>query len=259
MGSECSAESETGRKIKTFGEVFMERKNTAIVLAAGQGKRMNSKVQKQFLELGGKPLLYYSLKCFQDSGMIRDIILVTGAESVPFCKEEIVEKYGLTKVTKVIPGGKERYDSVYEGLLSCENSDFVLIHDGARPFITEEIIRRGIQGVEKTSACVIGMPSKDTVKIADTQGYVAETPDRSTVWTIQTPQIFEYRLIREAHEKIRCRDMSAITDDAMVVEQETGVKVALVEGSYKNIKITTPEDLDIAEIFLKALKKMAGI
>ena len=217
MGSECSAESETGRKIKTFGEVFMERKNTAIVLAAGQGKRMNSKVQKQFLELGGKPLLYYSLKCFQDSGMIRDIILVTGAESVPFCKEEIVEKYGLTKVTKVIPGGKERYDSVYEGLLSCENSDFVLIHDGARPFITEEIIRRGIQGVEKTGACVIGMPSKDTVKIADTQGYVAETPDRSTVWTIQTPQIFEYRLIREAHEKIRCRDMSAITDDACLL------------------------------------------
>ncbi len=259
MGSECSAESETGRKIKTFGEVFMERKNTAIVLAAGQGKRMNSKVQKQFLELGGKPLLYYSLKCFQDSGMIRDIILVTGAESVPFCKEEIVEKYGLTKVTKVIPGGKERYDSVYEGLLSCENSDFVLIHDGARPFITEEIIRRGIQGVEKTGACVIGMPSKDTVKIADTQGYVAETPERSSVWTIQTPQIFEYNLIREAHEKIRCRDMSAITDDAMVVEQETGVKVVLVEGSYKNLKITTPEDLDIAEIFLKALDKLADI
>ena len=237
----------------------MERKNTAIVLAAGQGKRMNSKVQKQFLELGGKPLLYYSLKCFQDSGMIRDIILVTGAESVPFCIEEIVEKYGLTKVTKVIPGGKERYDSVYEGLLSCENSDFVLIHDGARPFITEEIIRRGIQGVEKTGACVIGMPSKDTVKIADTQGYVAETPERSSVWTIQTPQIFEYNLIREAHEKIRCRDMSAITDDAMVVEQETGVKIVLVEGSYKNLKITTPEDLDIAEIFLKALDKLADI
>ena len=237
----------------------MERKNTAIVLAAGQGKRMNSKVQKQFLELGGKPLLYYSLKCFQDSGMIRDIILVTGAESVPFCKEEIVEKYGLTKVTKVIPGGKERYDSVYEGLLSCENSDFVLIHDGARPFITEEIIRRGIQGVEKTGACVIGMPSKDTVKIADTQGYVAETPERSSVWTVQTPQIFEYNLIREAHEKIRCRDMSAITDDAMVVEQETGVKIVLVEGSYKNLKITTPEDLDIAEIFLKALDKLADI
>lgn len=229
----------------------MERKNTAIVLAAGQGKRMNSRVQKQFLELGGKPLLYYSLKCFQDSGMIRDIILVTGAESVAFCKEEIVEKYGLTKVTKVIPGGKERYDSVYEGLLSCRDTEYVLIHDGARPFITEEIIRRGIQGVEKTGACVIGMPSKDTVKIADTQGYVAETPERSSVWTIQTPQIFEYNLIREAHEKIRCRDMSAITDDAMVVERASGAKISLAEGSYKNLKITTPEDLDIAEIFLK--------
>nr|WP_317365478.1 2-C-methyl-D-erythritol 4-phosphate cytidylyltransferase [uncultured Blautia sp.] len=229
----------------------MERKNTAIVLAAGQGKRMNSKVQKQFLELEGKPLVYYSLKCFQDSGLIHEIILVTGAESVSFCKEEIVEKYGLTKVTKVIPGGKERYDSVYQGLLACWDTEYVLIHDGARPFITEEIIQRGMQGVKKTGACVIGMPSKDTVKIADAQGDVAETPERSSVWTIQTPQIFEYRLIREAHEKIRCRDMSAITDDAMVVEQETGVKIALVEGSYKNLKITTPEDLDIAEIFLK--------
>ena len=129
MGSECSAESETGRKIKTFGEVFMERKNTAIVLAAGQGKRMNSRVQKQFLELGGKPVLYYSLNCFQQSPLITDIILVTGAESVAFCKEEIVEKYGLTKVTKVIPGGKERYDSVYEGLLACRDTEYVLIHD----------------------------------------------------------------------------------------------------------------------------------
>ena len=124
----------------------MERKNTAIVLAAGQGKRMNSRVQKQFLELGGKPVLYYSLNCFQQSPLITDIILVTGAESVAFCKEEIVEKYGLTKVTKVIPGGKERYDSVYEGLLACRDTEYVLIHDGARPFITEEIIRRGIQG-----------------------------------------------------------------------------------------------------------------
>ena len=251
MGSECSAESETGRKIKTFGEVFMERKNTAIVLAAGQGKRMNSKVQKQFLELGGKPLLYYSLKCFQDSGMIRDIILVTGAESVPFCKEEIVEKYGLTKVTKVIPGGKERYDSVYEGLLACENSDFVLIHDGARPFITQEILERGMNGARETGACVIGMPSKDTVKVADEKGFVQETPERNLVWSVQTPQIFEYSLIRNAHEKIRCGNMEGITDDAMVVERASGAKISLAEGSYKNLKITTPEDLDIAEIFLK--------
>ena len=229
----------------------MERKNTAIVLAAGQGKRMNSRVQKQFLELGGKPVLYYSLNCFQQSPLITDIILVTGAESVAFCKEEIVEKYGLTKVTKVIPGGKERYDSVYEGLLACENSDFVLIHDGARPFITQEILERGMNGARETGACVIGMPSKDTVKVADEKGFVQETPERNLVWSVQTPQIFEYSLIRNAHEKIRCGNMEGITDDAMVVERASGAKISLAEGAYKNLKITTPEDLDIAEIFLK--------
>ncbi|WP_274421374.1 2-C-methyl-D-erythritol 4-phosphate cytidylyltransferase [Blautia sp. XA-2221] len=226
-------------------------KITAIVLAAGRGKRMNSKVQKQFLELGGKPVLYYSLNCFQQSPLVTDIILVTGAESVAFCKEEIVEKYGFTKVKKVIPGGKERYDSVYEGLLSCENSDFVLIHDGARPFITQEILERGMTGVRETGACVIGMPSKDTVKVSDENGFVQETPERNLVWSVQTPQIFEYSLIRNAHEKIRCENMTGITDDAMVVERASGTKIRLVEGSYKNLKITTPEDLDIAEIFLK--------
>ena len=226
-------------------------KITAIVLAAGRGKRMNSKVQKQFLELGGKPVLYYSLNCFQQSPLVTDIILVTGAESVAFCKEEIVEKYGFTKVKKVIPGGKERYDSVYEGLLSCENSDFVLIHDGARPFITQEILERGMTGVRETGACVIGMPSKDTVKVSDENGFVQETPERNLVWSVQTPQIFEYSLIRNAHEKIRCENMTGITDDATVVERASGTKIRLVEGSYKNLKITTPEDLDIAEIFLK--------
>ena len=126
-----------------------------------------------------------------------------------------------------------------------------MIHDGARPFITEEIIERGLQKVKETGACVIGTPSKDTVKLSDAEGYVKETPDRKCVWTIQTPQIFSYSLIRGAHDSIRRKDMSKITDDAMVVEQETGVKVALAEGSYQNIKITTPEDLDIAEAFLK--------
>ena len=229
----------------------MDRKNTAIVLAAGQGKRMNSRVQKQFLELGGKPVLYYSLNCFQQSPLITDIILVTGAESVAFCKEEIVEKYGLTKVTKVIPGGKERYDSVYEGLLACRDTEYVLIHDGARPFITQEILERGMNGARETGACVIGMPSKDTVKVADEKGFVQETPERNLVWSVQTPQIFEYSLIRNAHEKIRCGNMEGITDDAMVVERASGAKISLAEGSYKNLKITTPEDLDIAEIFLK--------
>ena len=234
----------------------MSERNTAIVLAAGQGKRMHSKVQKQFLEIQGYPVLYYSLRCFQESPLIQDIILVTGEESISYCKEEIVQKYGFTKVSAVIPGGKERYDSVYAGLCECRDCEYVLIHDGARPFVTEEILKRGLQKVKETGACVIGMPSKDTVKLSDEEGYVKETPNRKCVWTIQTPQIFLYSLIREAHDSIRQKDMSKITDDAMVVEQETGVKVRLVEGSYQNIKITTPEDLDVAEVFLKKIKKM---
>ena len=229
----------------------MSERNTAIVLAAGQGKRMHSKVQKQFLEIQGYPVLYYSLRCFQESPLIQDIILVTGEESISYCKNEIVDHYSFTKVSNVIAGGKERYDSVYAGLCECRDCEYVLIHDGARPFVTEEILKRGLQKVKETGACVIGMPSKDTVKLSDEEGYVKETPNRKCVWTIQTPQIFSYSLIREAHDSIRQKDMSKITDDAMVVEQETGAKVALAEGSYQNIKITTPEDLDIAEAFLK--------
>ena len=227
------------------------KKCTAIVLAAGQGKRMHSKIQKQFLEIGGKPILYYSLCCFQESSLIEDIILVTGSDMIDYCKEEIVKKFGFTKVCKVIAGGKERYDSVYAGLLGCTDCDYVFIHDGARPFVTVQMIEKGYRAVNKTGACVIGMPSKDTVKLSDSEGYIKETPDRKIVWNIQTPQIFSYELIRKSYESIRKKDMSNVTDDAMVVEQETGRKILLVEGSYRNIKITTPEDLAVAEAFLR--------
>ena len=228
----------------------MNEKCTAVVLAAGQGKRMHSNIQKQFLQIKGHPILCYSLKCFQDCSFIDDIVLVTGEESLSYCKTEIVERYGFSKVMSVTAGGKERYDSVYSGLLQCRDTKYVFIHDGARPFITEEILASGLEKVKETGACVVGMPSKDTVKLADEAGFVRETPERNCVWTVQTPQIFEYNLIRMAHESIRKKDMSAITDDAMVVEQETGVKVRLSMGSYQNIKITTPEDLAVAEAFL---------
>ena len=233
-----------------------QEKNTAIVLAAGQGKRMNSRIQKQFLEIDHRPVLYYSLECFQKSPLIQDIILVTGEEMISYCKKEIVERYNFTKVTKVIAGGKERYESVYQGLLACEDCDYVFIHDGARPFVTEAMLERGVFGVQETGACAIGMPSKDTIKISNKEGFVQSTPDRSRVWSVQTPQIFAYSLIRLAHESLRRKDMTGVTDDAMVVEQESGVRIRLVEGSYQNIKITTPEDLDIAETFLKKYKKM---
>lgn len=224
---------------------------TAIVLAAGKGTRMNSKIQKQFLEVEGKPVIYYSLKCFQESPLIRDIILVTGEESLSYCKEEIVKRFGFSKVKKVTAGGKERYDSVYAGLCACDNTDYVLIHDGARPFVTEEILERTCLSVKETGACVVGMPAKDTIKISDRNKMVESTPAREKVWLVQTPQAFRYSLIKEAYESIRCKDMSGITDDAMIVEQERGVKVALVHGSYENLKITTPEDLIIAEAFLR--------
>lgn len=224
---------------------------TAIVLAAGKGTRMNSKIQKQFLEVEGKPVIYYSLKCFQESPLIRDIILVTGEESLSYCKEEIVKRFGFSKVKKVTAGGKERYDSVYAGLCACDNADYVLIHDGARPFVTEEILERTCFAVKETGACVVGMPAKDTIKISDRNKMVESTPAREKVWLVQTPQAFRYSLIKESYESIRCKDMSGITDDAMIVEQESGVKVALVHGSYENLKITTPEDLIIAEAFLR--------
>lgn len=231
-------------------------KSTAIVLAAGQGKRMNSKVQKQFLLIKGKPVLYYSLSCFQNSREIEEIIVVTGKDSINFCKQEIIEAYGFSKVKAVIAGGRERYDSVYAGLCACEDSDYVFIHDGARPFLTEDMIRRGKEVVLASGACVIGMPSKDTIKIADENGMVASTPSRSLVWNIQTPQIFSYTAIREAYERARQQNMADITDDAMVMERFGNIKIKLVEGSYENIKITTPEDILVAEKILEKIQKI---
>ena len=231
-------------------------KSTAIVLAAGQGKRMNSKVQKQFLLIKGKPVLYYSLSCFQNSREIEEIIVVTGKDSINFCKQEIIEAYGFSKVKAVIAGGRERYDSVYAGLCACEDSDYVFIHDGARPFLTEDMIRRGKEAVLASGACVIGMPSKDTIKIADENGMVASTPSRSLVWNIQTPQIFSYTAIREAYERARQQNMADITDDAMVMERFGNMKIKLVEGSYENIKITTPEDIIVAEKILEKIQKI---
>ena len=231
-------------------------KSTAIVLAAGQGKRMNSKVQKQFLLIKGKPVLYYSLSCFQNSREIEEIIVVTGKDSINFCKQEIIEAYGFSKVKAVIAGGRGRYDSVYAGLCACEDSDYVFIHDGARPFLTEDMIRRGKEAVLASGACVIGMPSKDTIKIADENGMVASTPSRSLVWNIQTPQIFSYTAIREAYERARQQNMADITDDAMVMERFGNMKIKLVEGSYENIKITTPEDILVAEKILEKIQKI---
>ncbi|MDO4491876.1 MAG: 2-C-methyl-D-erythritol 4-phosphate cytidylyltransferase [Lachnospiraceae bacterium] len=228
-------------------------KCTAIVLAAGQGKRMGTSVQKQFLNLQGRPLICYTLENFQRADCIHEIILVTGKESLEYCRKEIVETYGYTKVKKVVEGGKERYDSVYQGLLACQGADYVFIHDGARIFADEKLISRGYEQVQHLGSAVAAVPSKDTIKVAaGPEHQVESTPDRSSLWCIQTPQIFAYDRIRAAYDKIYESDRTGITDDAMVLERFSEHKVYLFEGSYRNIKITTPEDLLVAEAFLKA-------
>ena len=234
---------------------MQEKKIAAVCLAAGRGKRMESKVQKQYLLLGNKPILYYSLAAFENS-RVDSVILVVGTGEEEYCRKEIVEAYGFTKVKAVVPGGKERYHSVYQGLLAAGACDYVLIHDGARPFLNQEIIERCIEGAKDCNACVAGMPVKDTIKLADADQNIETTPDRSRVWMIQTPQAFSFPLIKEAYSKLMALETAGkaspvpVTDDAMVVEYFLGEKVRLVQGSYENIKITTPEDMKVAEAFL---------
>lgn len=231
-------------------------KTAAIVLAAGSGSRMHSNVKKQYMEINGKPLIYYALKAFEDS-FTDEVVLVVSPGDIDYCKREIVDKFGFTKVKSIVEGGAERYDSVRFGLHAIsDDTDYVMIHDGARPFVTEDIMKRAVDAARENMACVVGMPVKDTIKVADENGFAKETPDRKTLWMIQTPQTFEYSLIRKLYDKleedkeeIKAKGIN-ITDDAMVVETFSDVKVKLVEGSYNNIKVTTPEDIGIAQAIL---------
>lgn len=236
-----------------------KKKCTAIVLSAGQGKRMGTSVQKQYIEIEGKPVIFYTLKAFQNSPVIDEIILVVGNGQEEYVKKEIVEKYQFDKVNAIVPGGLERYDSVWQGLQAIEDcqkgeekrESYVFIHDGARMFVDEEIIEKGYETVEKYHACVAGMPCKDTIKLVDDDTFAVQTPQRKYVWAVQTPQIFEKELITEAYRKLMKQPCIQVTDDAMVVEQMMQIPVKLYEASYENIKITTPEDLEIARGFLK--------
>lgn len=240
----------------------MKKRCVAIVLSAGQGKRMGTSIQKQYIELCGKPIICYCLEAFEKSEIIDDVIMVAGAGQEDYVTEEIVNKYHFGKVRAVIPGGKERYDSVWNGLKAIRDGmvgeeakeGYVYIHDGARPFVDEQIIKRGYACVKANRACVAGVPSKDTVKIVDENQFAVNTPVRKYVWIVQTPQVFETELITQAYKNLMEHDRENVTDDAMVVEQEMQIPVKLYEGSYCNIKITTPEDLAIAEMFLKKMK-----
>lgn len=226
----------------------------AVVLSAGSGKRMKSDIPKQYMNLLGKPVIYYSLKAFQDCGF-SSIVLVCGKDDIDYCRHEIVEKYDLAGVTAIVAGGKERYHSVYQGLKAVGEADYVFIHDGARPMINEDIIRRLQEAVVEEGAAVAGMPVKDTINIVDSSNYIESTPERKYVWQVQTPQCFSFPIIYEAYEKLVADevagvDIPPVTDDAMVLSYVSEQKVRMVEADYRNIKITTPEDLSVAEIFL---------
>lgn len=243
----------------------MDKKRcTAVVLAAGSGARMHSSVPKQFMELKGKPLIWYALEAVERSSIIDDCILVTGAGDISYMRREIVEKYGFSKVDKITAGGSQRFESVACALEVLENGElrtpnregYVFIHDGARPFLTEKTLEDTYAAAYAYGACVAAMPSKDTVKLADSEGYAVQTPNRNSVWLVQTPQVFEVQMICEAYRMLMGQlpllkqQGIEITDDAMVVETMLHRHVKLVQASYENIKVTTPEDMRIAEVLL---------
>lgn len=223
-------------------------KVTAIILAAGKGSRMQSEIKKQYMMIKERPVIWYSLNAFSESS-VDEIVLVTGEEEIEYCRK-IVEDNAFKKVKHIVKGGKERYNSVYEGLLAAKDSSYVLIHDGARPAISIPVIEKCIEYVKKSGACIIGVPVKDTIKVIDDKGYVVNTPARETLWSIQTPQAFSYEIIMNAYKKMFDGNSVSVTDDSMIVELYTGTKVEIVEGEYTNIKITTKEDIITAENFL---------
>lgn len=223
-------------------------KNVAIILAGGKGKRMGSDVSKQFLMIKGKPIIYYTIKAFQKSNLIDEIVIVLPKDEIDYFEKEILKKFDLN-ISRIIEGGKERQHSVYNALKSIDNCDIVLIHDGARPLVNINIIEKGISYAKKYWAAAPGVTPKDTIKVTDNQCFSKETLARSTLVAVQTPQCFKYSLIKECHKRVNEENLE-VTDDTMVVEHY-GNKVYLYEGSYENIKVTTREDLILLEALLK--------
>ena len=222
---------------------------SAIILAAGAGLRMGGTVKKQFISVEGHPLIYYPLRTFEDSP-VDDIIIVAPNEMASYVDEQIVRPYGFSKVKKIVFGGEERYLSAYEGLKAVENP-YVLIHDGVRPCVSRQVIYSAMEATKKYSCCEVAVPSVDTIKICDDEGFVENTPDRSKVWNVQTPQGFRTKLLRDAYEKLfAAGDTDGLTDDAMVIERAfPEMRIKLVMGDYENIKVTTKNDLALVRYF----------
>ncbi len=222
----------------------------AIIPAAGFGVRMKAEIPKQFLKLDGKPILAVTLEKFNTCPQVDGIILAVPAGDIDFCTSEIVEKYNLNKVLKITAGGKRRQDSVRAGIEAVEGGcDYILVHDGVRPFVNLETIKTSIEAIKNERAVITAVPAKDTVKKVNEKGYVTKTYERSLLWLVQTPQVFRYDDIRNAHKKAEAEGWDEVTDDAMLMEK-LGIPVKIIQGSDENIKVTTPHDLEYAEFVL---------
>ena len=223
--------------------------NGVVIVAAGTGSRMNMGINKQFIKLEEKEIIAYTIEKFYNNSNIEDIVVVVKEDESEFFKKEILDKYNFKNI-KIAYGGKERQDSVYNGLKSLDKKcDVVLIHDGARPFVSDKIIYNCIEEVKEHKAIVVGVPVKDTIKIIDNDKNIVDTPNRSVLWAVQTPQTFDYNILIDAYKDAYKSGFYG-TDDAMLVER-IGYKVKMVEGSYNNIKITTQEDLSVGSQILK--------
>jgi 2-C-methyl-D-erythritol 4-phosphate cytidylyltransferase len=215
------------------------------------GKRMAAGINKQYLKLGGKPILAHTLAVFENAAFVDDIYVIVPGDEIPYCTENVIERHGFTKIRRIVAGGRERQQSVFNGLKAAdglESDDIVIVHDGVRPFVPLEAVRRSVEVARLHDGALVAVPVKDTVKITS-GGVVVDTPSRENIWLAQTPQTFRYRLILDAYERAD-REGFLGTDDSSLVER-MGKKVRIVMGDYRNIKITTPEDMLLAEAFLK--------
>ncbi|MFR0018820.1 MAG: 2-C-methyl-D-erythritol 4-phosphate cytidylyltransferase [Paraclostridium sp.] len=223
--------------------------NGVVIVAAGTGSRMKKDINKQFIKLNNKEIVAHTIDRFYNNENIDDIVVVIREDEEEYFNKNIKEKYGFTNI-KVAHGGNERQDSVFNGIKMLKKEcDVVLIHDGARPFVTEDIIKRSINKANEYNAIVVGVKVKDTIKVVSDNGNIVDTPNRSYLWAVQTPQVFKYDIITKAYEDAYNNNYYG-TDDAMLVER-IGYNVKMIEGSYNNIKITTQEDLEFGEQILK--------
>ncbi|AJS60303.1 2-C-methyl-D-erythritol 4-phosphate cytidylyltransferase [Paenibacillus sp. IHBB 10380] len=225
----------------------MDNSLGVVIVSAGKGSRMRTRENKQYLLLQEKPVIIHTLEVFNDMPLVQEIVLVTGEEDVERCQRWLRE-YKLSKVVHVIPGGRERQHSVYKGLMKIR-TQWVMVHDGVRPFIDPLNIQDCYDMAIRKGAAVLAVPVKDTIKQVDGAGTIVATPDRQSLWAIQTPQTFRMSDLIHAHEDAEACGFVG-TDDSMLVER-MGIPVAVVEGSYTNIKLTTPEDLEYAEFIEK--------